>query len=83
HNLTLNMIMYLNLLLILLIDYTAACAQNSAYLQPNSKIYDFKNGQWFDGKQFQKATWYSINGILSDIRPSRIDSTLNLNNEKT
>jgi hypothetical protein len=73
-------IMYLKILLFLFLGCTPGFSQHNTQLQPNSKICELKNGQWFDGKQFQKATWYSINGILSNIRPLRIDSTINLNN---
>jgi len=66
--------------LILLLECTLAFSQNKAPLQPGSKNYELKNGQWFDGNQFKKATWYSINGILSNKRPLRIDSTIDLNN---
>lgn len=72
--------MYLRILLISLLECSLGFSQNNTHLQPNSKIYELKNGQWFDGKQFQKATWYSINGILSNIRPLKIDSTINLDN---
>ena len=72
--------MHLKILLILLLEGTVAFSQNKAPLQLSSKTYELKNGQWFDGNDFKKADWYSINGILSNIRPPRIDSTIDLNN---
>lgn len=72
--------MFLKILLLLLLECTVAFSLNNAYHQLNSRIYELKNGQWFDGTRFKKATWYSINGILSNINPRRIDSTINLNN---
>jgi len=72
--------MYLKILLILLLACNVAFAQSNTHPQSNSKIYELKNGQWFDGNHFKKADWYSINGILSSARPLRIDSTIDLNN---
>jgi len=72
-------IMYPKLLLILLLECTVGFSQNNAF-QLSARAYELKNGQWFDGNEFKKADWYSINGILSNIKPSRIDSTINLNN---
>jgi len=72
--------MYLKLLLILFLECVVAFSQNNTALQLSSKIYELKNGQWFDGNEFKKTDWYSINGILSNARPSRIDSTIDLNN---
>ena len=72
--------MYLKLLLILLLECIVAFSQNNMARQLSSKTYELKNGQWFDGNEFKKADWYSINGKLSTIRPSRVDSIINLNN---
>jgi imidazolonepropionase-like amidohydrolase len=68
--------MVLRTLLILAVAFS----QNNVYHQLNSRIYELKNGKWFDGNQFKKAIWYSVNGKLSNIKPQRIDSTIDLNN---
>ena len=72
--------MYLKLLLILLLECIVAFSQHNMDRQLSSKTYELKNGQWFDGNEFKKADWYSINGKLSTIRPSRVDSIINLKN---
>ena len=44
------------------------------------KNYRFVNGNWFDGKKFKKRDFFSIGGILSDKKPSKIDETIDLEN---
>ncbi len=46
--------------------------------QTAGKNYEFRNGQWYDGKGFVAATWYTANGLLSKKAPSKIDSVINL-----
>ncbi len=46
--------------------------------QNTSKAYEFRNGQWFNGKDFVKANWYTINGVLSKKAPSKVDSIIDL-----
>lgn len=52
-------------------------AQSAA---PNGQTYEFINGNWFDGKDFKRQTFYSANGFLTKKRPARIDETINLEN---
>lgn len=44
------------------------------------KIYEFTNGNWFDGKSFKRKTFYSINGVFALKRPPKIDETIDLKN---
>lgn len=44
------------------------------------KIYKFTNGQWFDGKNFRRQTFYSVGGVLIKRKPSNIDETIDLEN---
>jgi imidazolonepropionase-like amidohydrolase len=44
------------------------------------KIYKFTGGQWFDGRNFQRQTFYAVNGVLTKKKPSRIDETIDLAN---
>ena len=37
------------------------------------------NGQWFEGKSFERKAMYSVNGLFTSRKPSRIDRTINLN----
>lgn len=46
----------------------------------NAKIYEFKNGQWFDGKNFKRQTMYSVEGFFTKKKPSKIDETVDLQN---
>ena len=38
----------------------------------------FTNGRWFNGTTFDSRDWYSVNGVLTTIRPASIDTTINL-----
>ena len=51
------------------------------FAQNNSKIYQFTNGNWFDGKDFKKREFYSVNGILTSKKPRQIDETIDLKNQ--
>lgn len=46
-----------------------------------SKVYEFSNGQWFDGKGFQKQQMYSVNGIFTGNKPKFIDEKIDLKNQ--
>ena len=43
-----------------------------------STILEFSNGKWFDGQGFVLKTFYSVNGILTSVRPSHVDSLVDL-----
>lgn len=47
---------------------------------PAPKSYQFINGQWFDGKAFRRRTFYSVNGILTNKKPAKVDETSDLKN---
>ena len=47
----------------------------------NPKTYKFSNGQWFDGKNFKRQTFYSVRGILTRRQPARVDETIDLENK--
>ena len=42
------------------------------------KNYAFLHGQWFDGKGFQQATWYSSQGRLTRTAPAGVVETVDL-----
>jgi imidazolonepropionase-like amidohydrolase len=44
-------------------------------------VYQFVNGNWYDGKSFKKRTFYSVNGILASKKPFKIDETIDLKNQ--
>jgi imidazolonepropionase-like amidohydrolase len=43
-----------------------------------TKTYEFKNGQWFDGKTFKRQTMYSVNGVFAKKKPNKIDKSVDL-----
>lgn len=54
------------------------CLMAIASAQNPSKVYEFRNGQWYDGQGFVTATWYTANGVLSKKAPAKVDSVINL-----
>ena len=50
-------------------------------LAQTSKVYEFSNGQWFDGKNFKKQKMYSVNGFFTTKKPNKIDETIDLKNQ--
>ena len=44
------------------------------------KNLEFKNGLWFNGKDFVAGNWYVNNGVFSKKAPSKIDSIIDLEN---
>jgi imidazolonepropionase-like amidohydrolase len=46
--------------------------------QPLPKIYEFVNGQWFDGQKFRRQKFYSVNGVLTTKKPSGMASVIDL-----
>lgn len=42
--------------------------------------YRFVNGNWFDGKDFQRKDFYIVNGKLTQKRPAKVNETIDLNN---
>lgn len=47
---------------------------------PQQESYQFTNGQWFDGSGFSRRAFYSINGVLTLKKPSKIDGVVDLKN---
>ena len=41
-------------------------------------VIAFTNGRWFDGASFQPRAAYSVNGMLSFIRPAQVDRAIDL-----
>ena len=61
------------LLLFALIPVDGIAVQN-----PEPGTYEFRNGQWFDGKGFSEKTFYSVAGILTTRRPERVSRVVDL-----
>ena len=46
----------------------------------NRKAYKLVNGQWYDGKNFVRRTFYSVDGHLTERAPHTAAETLDLSN---
>lgn len=53
-------------------------AEQTMNLSSVNKVYEFINGKWFDGKSFQRKTFYSAKGVLTGKRPAKVDETIDL-----
>ena len=42
------------------------------------KTYEYRNGQWFNGKTFVAGTWYVSKGVFSKKTPAKVDSLIDL-----
>lgn len=63
----------------LILSFQSICAFSQIQSNnPSRKIYKFINGQWFDGRNFQRQTFYAVDGVLTKKKPSRIDETIDL-----
>jgi hypothetical protein len=49
-----------------------------ARLASESSNLEFANGRWYDGQSFVPRTFYSVDGLLTSVRPARVDSVENL-----
>ncbi|MGF1670331.1 MAG: hypothetical protein ACFCU6_07780, partial [Balneolaceae bacterium] len=50
----------------------------AACYAPAAHYAAYENGFWFDGEEFIEATFYSRDGIFVRNKPSRIDTTIDL-----
>ncbi len=46
--------------------------------QTAKKNYEFRNGNWYNGKDFTTGTWYTSQGLLTRKAPAKIDSVIDL-----
>jgi imidazolonepropionase-like amidohydrolase len=63
--------------LVLSVQPTRVCSQTQSHTA-SRKSYRFVDAQWFDGKNFQRQTFYAVDGVLTKRRPSEIDETIDL-----
>jgi hypothetical protein len=52
-----------------------------AALGLNGQNVEWKNGLWFNGKNFQSKKFYSVNGLLTQKRPDKVDQIVDLKNK--
>jgi hypothetical protein len=85
--------MFFNLIKKLFLTLTVILVFASVFLNPTKssaretppttarhRTHQFTNGQWFDGKQFKRVIFYSVNGWLTKKKPARIDQVIDLDN---
>ncbi len=68
----------LTLLFVCLLDLS-----EKTYAQTTSseqKSYQFVNGQWFDGKNFRRRTFFSVDGVLTRKKPAKVNEIIDLEN---
>lgn len=53
-----------------------ALLQNA--LAQSGKTIEFRNGLWFNGKDFTEGTWYVRDGLLTRKAPAKIDTVVDL-----
>lgn len=71
----------LHLLLALTVVLVFGLPTLNAQTEPaNQKSYGFINGQWFGGKKFERRTFYSVDGVLTQRKPKRVDEIVDLEN---
>lgn len=58
--------------IVIVIFICSSCNHNGSH------YVAYENGQWFDGTTFNKQTLFSRDGVFTDQRPLRIDTTYNL-----
>jgi imidazolonepropionase-like amidohydrolase len=67
------------LLLTLLATFFACSKQHEQYaVVPDSPNFASVNGLWFDGNTFQNGILYSQKGLLTRIKPTQLDSIIDL-----
>jgi len=45
---------------------------------PASKVFEFTNGQWFDGQKFEHRIVYSVDAVFTSIKPAKVDESIDL-----
>lgn len=56
----------------------ALAAVLTAASAAEAKIYEFTDGNWFDGERFVARTVYSVDGVLRFTKPAKIDQSIDL-----
>ena len=49
-----------------------------AFGQKAAPVYEFKNGNWYDGEGFTPGTWYTVDGKFTKKTPAKVDSVFDL-----
>ena len=54
------------------------CSPGTQVSSQLTKTQKFINGRWFDGRAFRQRTFYSVDGILTEKQPRKIDEVIDL-----
>ncbi|MCC6463499.1 MAG: amidohydrolase family protein [Saprospiraceae bacterium] len=46
--------------------------------QKTTPVYEFKNGNWYNGEGFTPGTWYTVDGKFTKKTPAKVDSVFDL-----
>ncbi|HWA36024.1 MAG TPA: hypothetical protein VG737_17910, partial [Cyclobacteriaceae bacterium] len=52
----------------------ALLSVNLISMTADGQQVQYDNGQWFEGTTFRKNIWYSVNGVLTSLKPASIDT---------
>src|SRR5262245_61530758 len=66
------------LLVVLYIGARIVSAPTAQSANTGTGVYEFIGGEWFDGQKFVSRHFYSVQGVLTTIRPRHIDCTIAL-----
>jgi hypothetical protein len=64
-----------------LLIVTLALFYDSVIAAPPGPTYAFVNGQWWDGSEYVSRPMYVADGELRDMRPPRLDETVDLHHQ--
>ncbi|MCY7328622.1 MAG: hypothetical protein LH618_08745, partial [Saprospiraceae bacterium] len=64
----------------LLLLFAFVLIAQCATAQTETKNYEFRHGNWFNGTDFTQGIWYTNKGLLTRKAPARIDSVIDLTN---
>ncbi len=62
----------------ILLLFVFLCSGVKTNAEDNLPTYAFVNGNWFNGKSFEKKDFFSVKGILTNSKPQKIDYVIDL-----
>lgn len=66
------------LLVWLVVAFVSSCSRSTSNEKNESRIIEFVNGKWFNGRRFQPATFYSVRGLIQRKKPLRVHDVVDL-----
>ncbi len=62
----------------LVLFFSLTLFSTTLHTQNTQPVYQFSNGNWFDGTRFVEQTWYSVAGKFTQKVPVKVDSVVDL-----